>query len=359
MTLITKPLRIGAVAAAALLGTVAMADAQQAPDKERQPLARDKGSEGKEVREPSGVRQDPGTDQPKAGDRPGVSRPKGAERPAKEPPKGAERPGKDRAKGAERPESDKDRPKGAERPESDKDRPKGAERPESDKDRPKGATRPETDKDRPKGATRPESDKDRPKGAARPESDKDRPKGAEAPGKDRPKGARLSEKQRSEVGAKLRQNRVERTRVQVAITIGARVPRSVRLHPLPAAVFVSVPGYRGHSYFVRDDDTIVIVDTRTYVVVEVIPSSTRAAGLWLTPEQMRLVYTSVPKDRVADIRVRLALGAEVPAHVRLLKFPGDVRARIPELDGYRYIVTGRDVVIVDPQDRDIALVISE
>lgn len=307
MTLITRPLRIGAVAAAALLGTVAMAGAQQAPDKERQPLARDKGSEGKEVREPPGVRQDPGTDQPKAGDRPGVSRPKGAERPAKEQSKGAERPGKDRAKGAERSETDKDRPKGA----------------------------------------------------ARPESDNDRPKGAEAPGKDGPKGARLSEKQRSEVGAKLRQNRVERTRVQVAIRIGAPVPRSVRLHPLPAAVLVSVPGYRGHSYFVRDDDTIVIVDTRSYVVVEVIPSSTRAAGLWLTPEQMRLVYTSVPKDRVADIRVRLALGAEVPAHVRLLKFPGDVRARIPELDGYRYIVTGRDVVIVDPQDRDIALVISE
>jgi hypothetical protein len=74
---------------------------------------------------------------------------------------------------------------------------------------------------------------------------------------------------------------------------------------------------------------------------------------------MRLIYTSVPKDRVADIRVRLALGAEVPAHVRLLPFPGDVRAQVPEVDGYRYIVAGRDVVIVDPKDREIALVISE
>jgi hypothetical protein len=265
----------------------------------------------------------------------------------KEQPKGAERPGKDRAKGAERPEMDKDRPKGAERP--DKDRPKGAERP--DKDRPKGAERPDTD--RPKGAERP--DTDRPKGAERP--DTDRPKGAEAPGKDRPK--RLSEQQRSDFGAKLRRSGVEKTRVQVNVSVGARIPRSVRLHPLPAVILSSAPSYRGYSYFVEADDTIVIVDPRTYVVVDVIPASTRAAGLRLTPDQMRLIYRSVPKDRTADVRVRLALGAEVPASVTLLRFPGDIRAQVPEVSRYRYIVAGRDVVIVDPDDREIALVISE
>lgn len=231
------------------------------------------------------------------------------------------------------------------------DRPKGAERP--DKDRPKGAERP--DRDRPKGAERP--DKGRPKGAERP--DKDRPKGAERPDKDRPKGAGLSEQQRSTLAIKLRQSSVGRTRVRVSVNIGTPVPRSVRLYPLPSAVIVSVPSYRGHSYFVQEDGTIVIVDARTYVVVDVIPVATRAAGLSLSPAQMRFIHATVPKDRRVDIRVRLALGAEIPARVELLRFPAEVRARVPEVEGYRYVVAGRDVVIVDPKDREIALIIGD
>jgi hypothetical protein len=109
----------------------------------------------------------------------------------------------------------------------------------------------------------------------------------------------------------------------------------------------------------REDGTIVIVDTSSYVVVDVIPASTRSAGLSLSPEQMRFVYTSVPKDQVADVRTRLALGAEIPTHVELLPFPTEVRMQVPELQGYRYVVASGDVVIVDPKDRDIALVISD
>jgi hypothetical protein len=378
MIRITRPFRIGAIATTALLGTTALAGAQQVPDKGREPSTREKGPDSKDLREPPGARQSPGIDQPKAGDRPGMDRPKGVERPDKDGPKGVERPDRDRGKGAERP--DKDQPKGAERP--DKDRPKGAERPDKDrgkgaerpdKDQPKGAERP--DKDRPKGTERP--DADRPKGAERPDADRpkgaerpdaDRPKGAERPDKDgvkgaerpdQPKGARLSEQQRNEVGTKLRQTRIEKTRVQVNIAIGAPVPRSVRLHPLPSAVLVSAPHFRGHRYFVREDDTIVIVDSRSYVVVDVIPAATRAAGLTLSPEQMRFIYATVPKNGTVDVRLRLALGAEVPDHVELLPFPAEIRAQVPEVEGYRYIVTEREVAIVDPKDREIALVITE
>jgi hypothetical protein len=343
MKFIRKPIRVGAAAAAALFASAALVSAQQMPEKGREPSARDKG-DGKEMREPPRARPDAGADQRKGGDRPDLGDPRGGS-------KGVEGPDKDRPKGAERP--DRDRPKGAERP--DKDAPKGAERP--DKDAPKGAERP--DKDAPKAAERP--DKDRPKGAERPgfDQDKDRTKGAEGPERGQPKGARLSEQQRSEVGTKLRQTRVEKTQVRVNVNVGSPVPRTVRLYPLPAAILTVAPGYRGYSYFVREDDTIVIVDTRSYVVVEVIPAVTRAAGLSLSPEQMRFIHSMVPKERTVDMRLRLALGAEVPARVELLPFPSEVRAQIPELVGYRYIVAGDDVVIVDPRTRDIALVISE
>ena len=174
-----------------------------------------------------------------------------------------------------------------------------------------------------------------------------------------PGRARLSEQQRSDIRTRLKERRVEKTRIQVNVNVGSRIPRTVRLHPLPSTIVTLAPAYRGYSYFVRYDDTIVIVDNRTYVVVDVIPATTRVAGLRLSPDQMRFIYARVPKDRSVDVRVRLALGAEVPPDVELLPFPPEVLARIPDVEGYRYIVADRDVAIVDPNDNAVVLVIGE
>ena len=59
------------------------------------------------------------------------------------------------------------------------------------------------------------------------------------------------------------------------------------------------------------------------------------------------------------MRVRLALGAEIPGSVDLERFPGGVIDRVPQVESYRYIVVEDDVVIVDPKDRSVALVITE
>jgi hypothetical protein len=357
-------------AGVALLSTAALLHAQQVPDKGSEPSARERSLEGKGQRAPA-AQQQPGTDRPSATE-PGRERSKGAERPDRDRPRTTDQPGRDQPKGAERPDRDrsrttdqpdKDRSKGVER--RDKDRPRTTDQP--DKDRPKGAERP--DKDRPRTTDQP--DKDRPKGAERP--DRDGPKGAERPDKTRPGmaqpdsdkstsgRAQVSEQQRTEIRTKLRDSRVEKTRVQVNVNVGSRIPRSVRVHSLPSAIIALAPAYRGQSYFVRDDDTIVIVDSRTYAVVDVIPSGsgTRTAGLSLSPDQMRFIYARVPKDRSVDVRVRLGLGAEVPADVELSPFPPEVLARIPEVEGYRYVVANREVAIVDPKDNSIALVISE
>ena len=104
----------------------------------------------------------------------------------------------------------------------------------------------------------------------------------------------------------------------------------------------------------------------SYYVVDVIPSTVEYASggssrpqLVLSAEDMRFIYASVPKDRPVDVRIRLALGAEVPGRVDLERFPGGVIDRVPQVDGYRYIVVEDDVVIVDPNDRSVALVITE
>ncbi len=151
----------------------------------------------------------------------------------------------------------------------------------------------------------------------------------------------------------------------MSVNIGTTIPRSVRLRPLPAAVFGIAPEYRGYNYVVLEDETIVIVHPRTYVVVDVIAVGSHRADrphrthLTLSPEQMRFVFTTVPKERTANIRARLALGAEVPRDVELLVFPGAVTTRIPELDRYRYVVAGGDVIIVDPSDHEVMLVIND
>jgi hypothetical protein len=117
------------------------------------------------------------------------------------------------------------------------------------------------------------------------------------------------------------------------------------------------------------DDTICIVDPVSYDIVDVIDEgSFESAGPPLAPsqspllssEQARLVYAGVPKDRArTELRIRLGLGAEVPRSVTLFAFPDAVIAQVPQVASFRYIVVEDDVVIVDPADYEVAMVISE
>jgi Protein of unknown function (DUF1236) len=146
--------------------------------------------------------------------------------------------------------------------------------------------------------------------------------------------------------------------------VGKRIPRHVRLFRIPITVFAFFPYYRDYSYFVVDDD-ICIVDPRTYVVVDVIDAGywsegrpQVAEGLRLSARQIALVRDSIPPDfPVVDVRLRLALGAEIPEYLTLHEFAPIVLDRVPELREYRFLVTGDQIVIVHPRDRAIALVI--
>jgi hypothetical protein len=157
--------------------------------------------------------------------------------------------------------------------------------------------------------------------------------------------------------------RLDRERIRdkdVRPIVGVHIPRRHRLHRLPIWIVDFAPIYRDYSYVVVED-TICIVDPETYVVVDVLPASSQRADvreLSLTREQMRFVYAEVPKETPVDIRIRLALGAEIPRNVALYTFPDHVLARIPKLESFRYVVVGDDVAIVDPADYSVVLVIS-
>jgi hypothetical protein len=179
----------------------------------------------------------------------------------------------------------------------------------------------------------------------------------------------VSEQQRTRIHDVIfRHNPNRVSRVNFDVRVGTHVPRGFHLAVLPADVVAIVPEYRDYRYFVVED-RICIVDPRTDVIVEVIdrgPSSAsggrhggKTAGLHLTTEQRRFVYDHVDwRAAQADVRIRLALGAEVPRQVELVDFPREVVADIPELRDYRYLCVDRDLVIVDPDNREVALVIN-
>jgi hypothetical protein len=176
--------------------------------------------------------------------------------------------------------------------------------------------------------------------------------------------AQLSEQQQTRVREtvlKQRGNRV--TNVNFSVTIGTRVPRSVRLAPLPAAVIEVVPEYRTYHYVVVRDD-ICIVDPVSYEIVYVLPGrSTTASGggdaaaLSLTDEQIAFVVRNIDLKSESRLGIGgISVGSTVGREVELREFPGIVVEKLPELRSYRYLVHENDVAFVDTNDMKVVLV---
>lgn len=172
--------------------------------------------------------------------------------------------------------------------------------------------------------------------------------------------ARFTADQRTRFRSSFDRRRV--TNVRFAARIGTRIPRSVRLYAIPAAVIGLVPAYSYYRY-VYEDDTIVIVDPASYEVVDVIEYASDGpavieARLELTPAERAIVLDSISADfPETDVSLRLALGADVPGRVELHTFSDVLLDRIPKLGGYRFVVSDGDVVIVEPGNREIQLVV--
>jgi Protein of unknown function (DUF1236) len=171
-----------------------------------------------------------------------------------------------------------------------------------------------------------------------------------------------NERQKLQRAFDFRRARVANARF--AHRVGHRIPRNVRLFAIPASVISFFPYYRDYRYVVVEDE-ICIVDPRTYEIVDVIDldyyrggSTQDVAGLLLTDDQIALVRDSIPRDfPQADLRLRLALGAELPRNMELYEFPALLLDRIPKLRAYRFLVAEDQIIVVDPRGRSIALII--
>ncbi len=176
-----------------------------------------------------------------------------------------------------------------------------------------------------------------------------------------------SEQQRSNVGQTLVKERsVNRvTNVNFSINIGTRVPRSVRLAPLPAAVITIVPAYRSYHYFVVGDQ-LCIVEPASYEIVEVIVISDQTAGrsergpaaLVLTESERALIVREIDVGGTSTLALgALSEGADVPRDVEVRVFSDVVVERVPKLRGYKFFTAENRIAIVDPQGAKVQLVI--
>ena len=353
-----KQLMVGAAAVMAITGAAAIGNAQmqdKGPGQERPGAERAAPSGGAE-RAPDGGEK--------------AQKPSNRTEQKSEPRKGAERePGKDQPKAAQQPKAEKDGAKSAKQPQRDQDKQKSTEQRQGDQNKQKSTER-QKDQDKQKSTEQQrQRDQDKQKSTEQRKGDQDKQKSTKGPDDKQAGRVQVSEEKRSGVRERLvkerRVERVNRTNINVSINVGARIPRSVRLHTLPVTIVSFAPAYRGYSYIVLEDETICIVDPRTYVIVDVIPAGSQRADrpgrthLTLSADDMRFIYRTVPKQRTANVRVRLALGAEVPRDVELLAFPEDIVERVPDVRRFRYIVVDGDIVIVDPNDHGVALVINE
>lgn len=80
----------------------------------------------------------------------------------------------------------------------------------------------------------------------------------------------ISAEQKTVIKNTIVETNVKPVDVDFKVSIGASVPRTIELHPLPPKVVEIVPAYREYVYFIVADGTIVIVDPDSYEVVYVI-----------------------------------------------------------------------------------------
>ena len=83
-------------------------------------------------------------------------------------------------------------------------------------------------------------------------------------------GGKMSSEQRTKITSVIREQHVAPvSHVDFSISVGARVPRDMSFHPLPAEIVTIYPEWRGYE-FILVNNQILVVDPRTFEIVAVL-----------------------------------------------------------------------------------------
>lgn len=155
---------------------------------------------------------------------------------------------------------------------------------------------------------------------------------------------------------------------------GIVLPPDAPYYDLPVEVVERNPRWRGHQYVMTERDEVAIVEPRTHRIVEVVDKAaarSSAAAPAATGSTTRQPAASTDADsRHAIARIILSdarpgeiqgveglRGAVLSQEVVLRPVPTEAAEQDQQLRGYHYALIGDDVLIVDPQSRQIIDVI--
>jgi hypothetical protein len=181
---------------------------------------------------------------------------------------------------------------------------------------------------------------------------------------DRRDVVRLDDRQRTRISTVIRQSNIRPLpRVDFALAVGTAVPAYVQLATLPPAIVEIVPQYRGYTYFVVQDE-IIIVHPQTKRIVTVIPygGGARAqvgrSDVRLSEQQRTIIRRQVVERRPVRTRTEIVVGETLPDSVELYAFPETIYTEVPALRQYRYFVREPgEIVVVDPGEQRIVEII--
>lgn len=192
-----------------------------------------------------------------------------------------------------------------------------------------------------------------------PQQDAGRAAGGDRPVRAISENAQISAEERTRVTSAFTRADVEPVRdLDVRISVGVRLPDRVRLYDVPSEVIAVVPQYRGYRYTIVENQ-VVIVEPQTLEVVDVVPvtgstratASTTRGSINLSAEQ-RTTIVSTLRESGEGFRA----GSTVPACVQLQPMPETVE--VQELRSYSYFVAGEEVILVDPNTREVVEVLN-
>jgi Protein of unknown function (DUF1236) len=195
-------------------------------------------------------------------------------------------------------------------------------------------------------------------------------KGAGAEPKDKAGSAnrvQLTEEKRTNVGQTFAKdtNLNRANNVNISINVGTRLPQSVRLVAVPAAIIAIVPEYRSYRYVVLNDQ-VCIVEPNSYEIVEIIPVSGQTAAhgsgatLVLSEDERAIILREIDIGGGSTMGLgAIAEGADVPRDVQVRAFPDAVVQKVAKVKGYKFFTAENRLAIVDPQGTKVQLVIEQ
>jgi hypothetical protein len=181
----------------------------------------------------------------------------------------------------------------------------------------------------------------------------------------------LNAQQQTQIGRTIARSNVRPlTNVNFSISVGTRVPSSVQLRALSSDLVAFVPQYRGYSYFVVEEQ-IVIVEPATHEIVTIIPyAGSKATAsrrdtmtsrpVKLNTEQRDVVRQHATERRATSsttVRKRYVPGDRIDREVTIESFPETVYTEVPSIRRYRYFRDDDDVFLVNPDEDRVVDVI--